>query len=229
MSSRGGGIPAAGLKLAAVVLAASLLGPPVRATARTADPPPAAGRVVPFSPIEAMLLRSTLIAIAQANTTGEYAVLRARMDPAAAPSTAALATLFRPWREKQRDIGFAAIAEPELGHPPSIDPAGLLELAGTLPTPGFTLSFDLAFRKVTGRWRLARFTLGDGTLTIASGAPAQQSAPTAEEKPAAVAEERPAAAAPPAAEGVAAPLAPPVQPAANLMQLPPLPQSRPAF
>lgn len=116
-----------------------------------------------------MVLRSTLIAIAQANSTGEYSVFLALMDPASAPSRKeALADLFRPWREAQRDIGFAAIAEPELRRPPSIDAEGVLQLAGVVPTPAFVLDFDLGFAWVSGRWRLARFRLSDGALIVAS-------------------------------------------------------------
>lgn len=129
--------------------------------------------VAHYGPAEAILLRSTLIAINQANVTGEYKVLRALIAPDVAQklSVASLEAIFRPWRDKRRDVGFAVIAEPAFQTAAVQPSSGELWLIGTVPTPGFKLEFDFAFRKVSDRWLLARFSIADGTLTISSAAP----------------------------------------------------------
>ncbi|MCX5512167.1 hypothetical protein C3941_08855 [Kaistia algarum] len=126
-----------------------------------------------YGPVEAILLRSTLIAINQANATGEYKVLGALIAPDVAQklSVASLEAIFRPWRDKRRDIGFAVIAEPAFQTAAVQPSSGELWLVGTVPTPGFELEFDFAFRKVSDRWLLARFSIADGTLTISSAVP----------------------------------------------------------
>jgi len=195
------------VRLAAGGLIVALGCMPARASGQTQDPP-AQERVLPFGPGEAILLRSTLIAINQANLTGDYSVLHAIIEPERGRvlSREALAEILKPWREPSRDFGFAAIADAELRHPPSLDSEGRLNLVGTVPTPSFTLAFDLGFVRSDGRWKLVRFVLGDGTLSTTSELPPSSSAPA------------PAAATQTAATGAPSP---------GVRRTPPLPPTRP--
>lgn len=156
-----------GVGYALVVLATC--GGMVTAAAQSAEPATVERRL-PFGPAEAILLRSTLIGTNLSNATGEYALLRGLMAPetAAALPVEALAALFAPWRAKQRDFGFAAIADAELSEPPSLSPDGELRLAGEVPTPSFKLAFELVYVKPSSRWLLKRFSFSDGTIAIRS-------------------------------------------------------------
>lgn len=157
----------------------------VSAAAQSAVPA-AVARQLPFGPAEAILLRSTLIGTNLSNATGEYALLRGLMAPETANALPieALAALFAPWRAKQRDFGFAAIADAELSEPPSLSPDGELRLAGDVPTPSFKLVFELTYVKAQNRWLLKRFSFSDGVITIRStdvpaAAQARKTAPPA--------------------------------------------------
>jgi hypothetical protein len=187
-------------------------------TAAEALVPPPAGRAVPFGPGEAILLRSTLIAFNQANATGDYSVVVALAAPefAAAHPDRSMASLFRPWRDKARDFGFAAITDPALDEPPLIDENGVLRLVGSLPTPNFKLEFNFTYKKVGNRWALAGFALGDGALRIASDSAAADHAATASAERTAV---------PPA--DAASLVGIPAAAAPAPLRLPPLPRIRP--
>lgn len=150
------------------MLAASL-GTASSSLAQPAEPA-AVPRQLVFGPSEAILLRSTLIGVNLSNATGEYALLRGIMTPDASGSVSveALTALFAPWRERQRDFGFAAIADAELSEPPSLSQDGELKLTGSVPTPSFKLGFDLAYAKVSNRWLLKRFSFSDGAITVRS-------------------------------------------------------------
>ncbi|MBB5751713.1 hypothetical protein [Prosthecomicrobium pneumaticum] len=122
-----------------------------QAAAQGAAPPP------PSLPAALALVRSTLIAVDQANLTDDYSVLRMLGTPAFVQSNSAdfLSQAFRPWRQPGRDFGFVAVAEPRLQSAPAIDERGILRLVGRVPTPNFDLAFDLAYQFVEGRWRVA--------------------------------------------------------------------------
>ncbi|MCX5497612.1 hypothetical protein OSH11_23140 [Kaistia dalseonensis] len=132
--------------------------------------PPASVRQVPFGPSEAILLRTTLIAFNQANLTGNYTVLRALLaPPTAAQHTAEeLQAALKPFRDRARDFGFAAIAEPELDRLPEVDADGRLHLVGAVPTPNFKLAFAFAFARGSNSWLLVDYMLSDGAIIVRS-------------------------------------------------------------
>jgi hypothetical protein len=108
------------------------------------------------SEIISTLLRTTLVAVHQANVTGNYTILR----DLAAPSfqernTAAdLALIFAPFRRQNIDLAPAALLEPQFTQAPVIDQGNMLRMSGTLPTKPVGVAFDLAFQAVSGSWRL---------------------------------------------------------------------------
>lgn len=166
------GLGWARIGIVALLLAGLLTGAPALAVGETTTSAPSAEppREIPFGPVEAMLLRSTLIAINQANLTVDYAIVRHMLAPDLAKTYPGpqIAVLLKPWRDRRRDFGFVAIADPELDTSPTIDGQGVLRMQGSVPTPSFRLAFDLSFRKVAGRWMLSVLTLSDGTTTTSS-------------------------------------------------------------
>ena len=137
-----------------------------------ADPPrsrPAAlGR-----PAAVFLIRSVLIALHQANQTGNYTVLRdiSAPDFARANTAARLADIFAPQREKQIDLSEAAILDPDLTEPPEITAQGHLRLAGSVRSFDNQVEFELVFSPVEGRWRLGG--IATNILPLPAAAPAR--------------------------------------------------------
>lgn len=162
-------------RLAVLALALALLAPALaHAQKKPADamPPPA---------VLLALLRGTMIALNQANLTGNYSVLRDLAAPSFrdANSSAALADRFRQWREGRLDFAAVALLDAKLSAPPSIGADGALRLRGYFPTAPLRIGFDVAFLPVDGHWRLGAITAEPlavevtGALARAAEAPAE--------------------------------------------------------
>ena len=162
-------------RLAVLALALALLAPALaHAQKNPADamPPPA---------VLLALLRGTMIALNQANLTGNYSVLRDLAAPSFrdANSSAALADRFRQWREGRLDFAAVALLDAKLSAPPSIGADGALRLRGYFPTAPLRIGFDMAFLPVDGHWRLGAITAEPlavevtGAVARATEAPAE--------------------------------------------------------
>ena len=148
-----------------------------------------------------MLVRSTLLALDQANKTGNYTVLRDLGAPGFQVNTAAkLAEIFAKQRGDKLDLSGVAVIDPQLSLLPQIEPNGLLHMAGFFPSVPSQVNFELLFTPVDGQWRIFGVSLSVG-----------QSAPVAPPAPEAAAS-KPATAQKQAA--VPKSIAPPKQPAA---------------
>lgn len=101
------------------------------------------------------LIRTTIIAIDQANKTGNYTVLRDLSAPdfSKANDASRLALIFQVLREKGIDFSPLLQIPPEVSETPVIDGQGLLRLAGFFPTEPLRVNFDLSFQAFEGRWR----------------------------------------------------------------------------
>jgi hypothetical protein len=110
--------------------------------------------MVPSNDVLLILIRATLIALDQANVTGNYTVLRDIAAPGfkQANSTEALAKIFA----HQRHVDFAPILviQPKLFRKAEITSAGMLRITGFFPTDPERITFDLLFQPVKGRWQL---------------------------------------------------------------------------
>lgn len=104
-----------------------------------------------------MLIRTTLVALHQANQTGNYTVLRdlgaARFR--AENDAARLAGLFAPFRERRIDLGPAVLFDARLDAPPLLTTEGVLRMKGHVPTSPQEIVFDLTYRFEHGGWRVA--------------------------------------------------------------------------
>jgi hypothetical protein len=129
-----------------------------------------------------ILIRSTLLALDQANKTGNYTVLRDLGSPDfQANSAAQLAEIFAQQRRDNVDLSGVAVIDPQLSLLPQIEANGIMHMAGFFPSVPTQVNFELAYAPVGGRWRLFALSVSFG-----------QAAP--------VAPEPPPAAAPPAAQ-----------------------------
>ena len=127
-----------------------------------------------------ILVRSTLIALDQANKTGNYTVLRDLGSPAFQANTAArLGEIFAGLRHQSLDLSGVAVLDPELTLLPQIDADGMMRMTGFFPSAPAQINFDLIYAPVNGQWRLFAITVGLGQTAPAAPAP-----PAPAEKPA---------------------------------------------
>ncbi|RUZ70771.1 hypothetical protein EN947_29730 [Mesorhizobium sp. M7A.F.Ca.US.003.02.2.1] len=149
-------------------------------TARPAEPKPANidrnGVLI--------LVRTSLLALDQANKTGNYTVLRDLGAPGFQANTAAkLGEIFAPQRQQALDLGGVAVLEPQLTLLPQIEPSGMLHMAGFFPSVPMQVNFELLFAPHERQWKLFGIS-----VTLSNSAP---EAPAAEPAPAPTAAEPP--------------------------------------
>jgi hypothetical protein len=125
-----------------------------------------------------MLVRTTLIALSQANQTGNYSVLRDLGTPQfqAMNTDARLGEIFSSLRVRNLDFSPVIFFDPKLIRPAAVQPNGVLRLTGYIDTRPERILFDLGFELVQEQWRLAAIIV-------------DMKAPTAEQKPAVPAKE----------------------------------------
>lgn len=138
------------------ILAAALLATSAAASAAPDRVP------LPDRAETARLVWSTLIAVDQANKTGNYSVLRDLGAPGFrnANNPARLAGIFEKLREPDIGLGRAVLYAPEYSEPPKIQENGMLRVTGVIPMRPEGVEFDMLFQHVDGAWRL--FGIGIG-------------------------------------------------------------------
>ena len=146
-----------------------------------------------------LLVRSTLGAVNQANMTGNYKVLRDLAAPSfSARNTAAtLSDKFKPLRESRVDLTPVLVLPINLSRAPTLDEAGRLDIAGSVPGRPLTVAFWMRFEPVNGIWRLLDLNLNLVETPAESTGSSQQEQPKPQQeaaKPAAEASETPASA-----------------------------------
>jgi hypothetical protein len=103
-----------------------------------------------------MMIRSTLMALNQADATGDYTVFREMAAPAfqESNSPARLTEIFTNLRRRNLDLSPVLLFQPKLFRKPEINANGMLRITGFFPTAPEQVNFDLIFQPVQGRWRL---------------------------------------------------------------------------
>ena len=101
------------------------------------------------------LIRTTIIAVNQANETGNYTVLRdlGAPDFRKGNDASRLAAIFQVLREQGIDFAPLLQIPPEVTEIPAIDAKGLLHLTGFFPTEPLRVNFDFSYQPENGRWR----------------------------------------------------------------------------
>ena len=102
------------------------------------------------------LVKYTIIAVDQANLTGNYAVLRALGTPQFQNNTSAamLAKSFARMRQMKLEMSTVLLVKPRFTKPPVLSD-GVLKVAGFFPTAPTRIAFEATYASVNGRMRLA--------------------------------------------------------------------------
>ena len=129
---------------------------------------------MPAPPVLLLLVRTTLVALNQANFTGNYTVLHALATPAlqAKISPVQLGIAFTELREKNLDLSPVLLISPQLSEAPELAPDGALRLAGVFKTAPEQISFATIFKPVGGVWRIEALSV----QAVAVRAPPQPAA-----------------------------------------------------
>jgi hypothetical protein len=102
-----------------------------------------------------ILIRSSLLALDQANKTGNYTVLRDLGAPQFQANTAAkLAEVFVKERQQGLDLSGVAVLDPQLTLLPQIESNGMMRLGGFFPSVPNQLNFELMYAPVNREWKL---------------------------------------------------------------------------
>jgi hypothetical protein len=103
-----------------------------------------------------ILIRTSLIALNQANLSGNYSVLRDMAAPGfqQANDPARLGEIFSDLRVRKIDLSPITVIDPKLARAAFINEQGMLRIIGFFPTKPEQVNFDLAFQPVNGQWRL---------------------------------------------------------------------------
>jgi hypothetical protein len=140
-----------------------------------------------------ILIRSSLLALDQANKTGNYTVLRDLGAPGFQTNSAArLGEIFAKLRNDNLDLSGVAVIDPQLNLLPQIEANGLMHMAGFFPSVPSQVNFDLLFAPVSGQWRLFGISVAIGQSGPA--APEPPPPPVAQTQPAPGSAKKPAAA-----------------------------------
>jgi len=117
-----------------------------------------------------ILIRTTLVALQQANQTGNYNVLYSMSAPGfqSVNSPDHLSKIFAALRAKNFDLSGVVVLEPQLLVMPEIYSNGVMRMAGFFPSVPMQVYFDLQFMPVQGQWRLVAISVDVGNSTPAA-------------------------------------------------------------
>lgn len=114
----------------------------------------------------ARLVWTTLIAVDQANRTGNYSVLRDLGSPRfrEANDAARLAGIFANIRGQNLALDRTVLLTPIYDEPPAVRDDGMLRIRGSFVTRPVGVAFDMLFEPLDGEWRL--FGIGIGSKAM---------------------------------------------------------------
>jgi hypothetical protein len=109
-----------------------------------------------------LMLRATVIAVNQANKTGNYSVLRDLGAPGfqAANNPAQLAEIFADLRKRDLDLSPVLFYQPKFASRPTLSANGMLRVTGFFPSRPQQVHFDLVFEQIGDDWRLHGLSIG---------------------------------------------------------------------
>jgi hypothetical protein len=148
---------------------------------------PRAGPPMPDALKMNMLIRTMLIALSQANATGNYSVLRDLGSPdfQLNNTQARLTDAFAELRRRKLDFSPVLFFDPKLVREPAIDDAGRLRLTGFIDTRPEQVTFDMMFTLAGTEWRLYGIAVEMRTNSGPAATQQQSAVPAASGEPAA--------------------------------------------
>ena len=141
--------------------------------------------MAPDDPRLLLMIRNAIIALNQANLTGNYSVLRdlGTQNFQMSNNSARLAESFATLRARKLDISPVMFFNPKFASLPSMQDGQVLRVNGYFPTTPEQVNFDLAFQLSGEQWMLAAIAVNvtpPGENVQAFAAPVPQPARTAE-------------------------------------------------
>ena len=152
---------------------------------RAVTPPPPAPAPVQTAPVASAqpdaptlpsaeqliaLVRNVLLAVNDANLTGNYTVLRdlTAPDSQGLNTPERLEESFRPIRQQGTDFSIVAVATPRFFQLPTFTPQGYLRVNGEFNSSP-RITFDIFLQHVAGRWR--PYAIGVGVVPVPGNPP----------------------------------------------------------
>ncbi len=129
---------------------------PAAAQEQAKPPAPNAQQTTIAAATLVVIIKGTVMALQQANATGNYSVLRDLGTPVFREkfNQAALTQAFANLRARKLDLSPALLVNPNLAKNPELKDGELI-LTGNFPTQPLHVTFDLRFVQLDGIWRLA--------------------------------------------------------------------------
>jgi hypothetical protein len=126
-----------------------------------------------------ILIRSTLLALDDANKTGNYSVLRDLGAPGfqLGNTDARLAEIFAAQRKENLDLSGVAVLEPQLTLLPQTEADGMMRMAGFFPSVPTQVNFELLYAPVNRQWRLMGLSVSLGQSGPVAPAPPAPASP----------------------------------------------------
>jgi len=123
------------------------------------------------------LIYTTLIALNQANATGNYSVFLEMGAPGFRVSNTSetLADTFAELRKSNLELSPILLLQPKLVSKPAVDARGLLRVTGFFPTRPEKVNFNLMFQSIAGKWLL--FGIAADTKPVEGTATAEAAPP----------------------------------------------------
>ncbi|MBT3069330.1 hypothetical protein KKP04_00400 [Rhodomicrobium sp. Az07] len=145
---------------------------------KPADPGASARPSLPNDYKLVMLIKSTIIAVNQANATGNYTLLRDLGSPdfQQGNNATTLSEAFAALRQRNLDLAPILFLTPSLAGPPYFQENGSLRLTGLIPSAPEQVHFDFAFLQIDGRWMLDGISLAMVQAKAPANAPSAQAA-----------------------------------------------------
>jgi hypothetical protein len=156
--------------------------------AAPAEPTEPAAPPIPDEVRVTLMVRNAVVALSQANLTGNYSVLRDMGTPSfqITNSSARLGEAFTTLRARRIDLSPVMFFTPKLISPPAYQEGQVLRVAGYFPTTPEQVHFDIAFQKFGEQWMIAGIAVNvapPGEGPQASAAPETQTASDTSAKP----------------------------------------------
>jgi hypothetical protein len=163
----------------AIFLALAALSAPSLVHAQAAEPPLPSLQPVPGELEMAKLIWGTMIAVEQANLSGNYSVLRDISAPSFQQinDPARLTQIFSGIRSSRIDLSNTLLLAPTYVGPPQVVADGAFMVRGFFGLRPTAVSFELYYQWVNGRWRLYGIGLEPQPLSTIQPGPPEPPAP----------------------------------------------------
>jgi hypothetical protein len=113
---------------------------------------------VPGTELQEVLIKTSLLSFNDANVTGKYAVLHAKVSKPFRDQfpPEKLAEIFKEFRDKHIDFDIIAAKKPINAEEPKVSDNGVLSIKGYFDTTPSRVNYDLAFVLSDGEWKLIK-------------------------------------------------------------------------